>query len=388
MTPVKILCVDDEPQVIEGLSLHLRREYAVTPAHSGAEGLAALDSQGPFAVVLSDMRMPGMDGASFLAQMRKRAPETVRMLLTGNTDQQTAIAAVNQGQIFRFLSKPCPPDQLRMAFKAATEQHRLITAERVLLEQTLHGSIKMLVDVLSLTNPVSFGRAMRVKNHVSQLCEKLGLKDRWQVEVAAMLSQLGCITLPADTVEKLYYGQALSDQEKELVSRLPQVTEQLLGNIPRLEVVRGILIKSAKQYHRGTSTQEDPELQLIERCGQMLKVVLDYDALDAQGNSAVLAFDILRGRTECYDSGVLEAFAAIRCNGDQKEEIRALPVSAIREGMVLVEDLKMANGTLLAARGYEVTPSFVERARHFRPGYVKGPIRVIVRGGNPAEIGK
>jgi response regulator RpfG family c-di-GMP phosphodiesterase len=373
------MCVDDEPHVIEGLSLHLRREYSVTAAHSGAEGLAALRDKGPFVVVLSDMRMPGMNGASFLAQVREQAPDTVRLLLTGNTDLQTAIAAVNDGQIFRFLTKPCPPDQLRLAFKAATEQHRLITSERVLLEQTLHGSIKTLVDVLSLTNPVSFGRAMRVKKHVSDLAEKLGLTERWQVEVAAMLSQLGCITLPTETVEKLYYGQPLSEHEKEMVSCLPNVTEQLLGNIPRLEVVRGILAKSAKPYRRIGTSPEDPEKLLIERGANILKVVLDFDALDAQGNPAERAIDTLRGRSECYDSETLEAFAAIRGSSVQKEEVREMPISAIREGMILAEDLKMSNGTLLAARGYEVTASFVERARHFRPGFVKGPVRVIVR---------
>ena len=379
MNLVKILCVDDEPQVIDGLSLHLRREYAVTAAHSGPEGLVALGEKGPFAVVLSDMRMPGMDGASFLAQVREQSPDTVRMLLTGNTDQQTAVAAVNDGQIFRFLSKPCPPDQLRSAFKAATEQHRLITAERVLLEQTLHGSIKTLVDVLSLTNPSSFGRAMRVKKHVSELAEKLQLTERWQVEVAAMLSQLACITLPTETVEKLYYGQPLSDEEKESVSRLPRVTEQLLSNIPRLEAVRGILAKSAKQYLRSGATREGPEKHIIDCGAHILRVVLDFDALEAQGNSAVLAIDTMRGRTQCYDAVTLEAFANIRCSGVQKDEVRELPLTAIREGMVLADDLKMSNGTLLAARGYEVTTSFVERARHFRAGTVKGLVRVIVR---------
>lgn len=382
MSLVKILCVDDESHIIEGLSLHLRREYVVTAAHSGIEGLAALKDKGPFAVVLSDMRMPGMDGASFLAKVREQAPDTVRMLLTGNTDQQTAIAAVNDGQIFRFLTKPCPPDQLRLAFKAAAEQHRLITAERVLLEQTLHGSIKTLVDVLSLTNPLSFGRAMRVKQHVSELADKLGLTERWQVEVAAMLSQLACITLPPETVEKLYYGQPLSEPEKETVNRLPHVTEQLLGNIPRLEAVRAMLAKAAKQYHHNDAPAEDGEKLLIARGAHMLKVVLDFDALETQGNPTELAIDTLRGRSQNYDAVTLEAFAAIRCGGAPKDDVRELPLTAVREGMVLAEDLKMSNGTLLAARGYEVTTSFVERARHFRPGTVKGPVRVIVRGGS------
>jgi response regulator RpfG family c-di-GMP phosphodiesterase len=378
MTLTNILCVDDEPQVIEGISLHLRREYAVTAAHSGPEGLEALKDKGPFAVVLSDMRMPGMDGATFLAQVRVLAPDTVRMLLTGNTDQQTAISAINDGQIFRFLTKPCPPDTLRMAFKAATEQHRLITAERVLLEQTLHGCIKTLVDVLSLTNPVSFGRAMRVKKHVGALAEKLDLSERWQVEVAAMLSQLACITLPAETVEKLCNGQPLSDSEKETVARMPQVTEQLLANIPRLEVVRAILAKAAKQYLRSSPTPDGPDKLVIDQGAHILKVVMDFDALEEQGNPVPLVVDILRSRPESYDTETVDAFAAMRSSGAQKDEVRVLQISGIREGMILAEDLKMANGTLIAPRGYEVTTSFVERARNFRPGYVKGPIRVIV----------
>jgi len=381
MTLVKILCVDDEPHIIEGLSLHLRREYAVTPAHSGAEGLAALKNKGPFAVVLSDMRMPGMDGAAFLAQVRLQAPDTVRMLLTGNTDQQTAASAVNDGQIFRFLTKPCPPDMLRAAFKAATEQHRLLTAERELLEQTLHGSIKTLVDVLSLTNPMSFGRAMRVKRHVSDMVEKLGLPERWQVEVAAMLSQLACITLPLETVEKLHFGQPLADNEKETVARLPTITEHLLANIPRLEVVRAILGKAAEAFQPNDSAPEGSEKRLIARGAQMLKVALDFDALETQGNSSEFAIDTLRGRSPGYDPETLEAFARLRRSGRQKDEVRELPIAAVREGMVLAQDLKSTNGTLLAARGYEVTTSFVERARHFRMGYVKGPVRVIVRGG-------
>jgi len=380
MNLVKILCVDDEPQIIAGLSLHLRREYLITAAYSGTEGLAAISDHGPFAVVLSDMQMPGMNGASFLARVRELAPDTVRLLLTGHADVNSAIAAVNEGQIFRFLTKPCPPDQIRLALKAATEQHRLVTSERVLLEQTLHGCIKTLVDVLSLASPMSFGRAMRIKKHVSDLADALGLLERWQVEVAAMLSQLSCITLPTETVEKVYYGRTLDDGEKESVNRLPLVTEQLLGNIPRLEVVRGILSKAAKPLGHGELLADDANKQLIARGAQILRIVLDFDALEIQGNTAELAMDTLRSRSPGYDIETLEAFAAIRSIGAQKEEIRELPIASIRDGMILAEDLKTSNGTLLATTGYEITSSFVERARHFRLGFVKGSVRVIVRG--------
>jgi response regulator RpfG family c-di-GMP phosphodiesterase len=386
MSPVKVLCVDDEPHLIEGLAVNLRRKYEVTPALSGAEGLKTLQEKGPFAIVLLDMRMPGMDGATFLARVRQAAPDTIRMLLTGHADVQAAIAAVNQGRIFRFLTKPCPPDELRQVFGAAAEQHRLVTAERVLLEQTLHGSIKTLVDALSLTNPFSFGRAMRVKQHVSDLAEKLGLRERWHVEVAAMLSQLGCITLPTETVENLYYGRSLSEPEQKMVSRLSVVTEQLLANIPRLEIVRGILATYVKPYRRGGAIQGGSEKQLIERGAQMLRIAIDYDAIEAQGNPMALPLDTMRGRADCYDPLILQAFAAIRGGNVVQDEIRELPVSAIREGMVFAEDVKMSSGALLAARGYEVMASFVERAWNFRAGYIKEPIRVIVRGAGPARV--
>ena len=383
MSLTKVLCVDDEPQVIDGLAVHLRREYTVTAAHSGAEGLDKLKAGGPFAVVLSDMRMPGMDGATFLAEVRTLAPETVRMLLTGNTDQQTAIAAVNEGQIFRFLSKPCPPEKLRAAFKAAAEQHRLIMAERVLLEQTLHGSIQALVNVLSLTNPVSFGRAMRIKKHVSDLVDQVGLNDRWQAEVAAMLSQIAHVTLPPETAEKLYYGQPLSDEEKEMAARLPKITEQLLGHIPRMEGVREILAKAGRTYVFGEAAGDTPEKRNILRAAQILKIASDYDALETQGASAELAMDTLRGRSPGYAPEILEAFAVARNSRLQKAEVRELPVTAIREGMILAEDIRLSNGTLIASRGYEVTASFVERAQHFRAGHIKKLIRVVVRAGAP-----
>src|SRR5438128_895627 len=150
----RILCVDDEPAILAGLSLILGRRNDVVTALGGAAGLEEIEKNPAPWIVLSDMRMPGMDGATFLGQVRKRAPDTIRILLTGQSDIASCIAAVNHGQIFRFLSKPCPPDVLFATLESAVEQYRLITSERVLLEQTLRGSIKSLIDILSLANPL------------------------------------------------------------------------------------------------------------------------------------------------------------------------------------------------------------------------------------------
>src|SRR5262249_12720075 len=140
-----------------------------------------------------------------------------------------------------FLTKPCPPPSLLGAFRAAVEQNRLLSAERVLLEQTLHGSIRTLMDVLSLTQPLAFGRASRLRRHVGALAQQLALESAWQIEVAAMLSQIGYVTLAPETVSRLHHGEALTDDERQRLARMPQIVEGLIGNIPRLEGVRAIV---------------------------------------------------------------------------------------------------------------------------------------------------
>jgi CheY-like chemotaxis protein len=374
----RILCVDDEPNVLEGLALHLGRRFDMATAASGPEALALLDRLGPTDVIISDMRMPGMDGATFLSKARHLFPDTVRMLLTGQADLASAISAVNQGQIFRFLTKPCAPADMLAAVTAAVEQHRLITSERILLEQTLHGSIKALTDVLALTHPTSFGRAMRIKQNVTEMLDAAGATDRWQVEVAAMLSQLGSVALPPDVSEKVYFGRDLSPPEQAMVARVPLLTEQLLSNIPRLEAVRHILSSLDRPLGRDAGAT-DAERQLIARGAHLLRIAIDYDVLDVKGSSPSVAFAVLRGRVGRYDAGLLELFAEARGEGASRDEIHDLGLAQLISGMIVAQDVMMTSGALLVARGYELTGSLLERLRNFRPGTVCEPIRVIMR---------
>lgn len=380
---LRILCIDDEPQILEGLLLHLRRHYEVSSATSGAEGLALLARHPDIAVVMSDMRMPGMDGATFLAEARQVAPDTVRLLLTGQADIASAISAINNGQIFRFLTKPCPPTTLLAAIAAAVEQHRLVTCERVLLEQTLHGSIKALTDVLSFVNPIAFGRAGRIKQLVSELAEEMGMRERWQVEVSAMLLQLGHITLPAATAENLYHGRALSADEQKLVDRLPALTDGLLGNIPRLETVRDILKTYRDPYRPLAAGQEDARREVVRLGAQLLRIAVDYDALEtADAGSAEAAITAMLQRADTYPAEILKALATVRPPPGAPESLE-VTFPSLRVGMVLAEDVFMHDGVLLISRGYEVTERFLERARNFGPDSVKHSFRVLApaRGG-------
>src|ERR671929_330862 len=167
-----ILLVDDEVAILDGLRRQLRRRFTVHTATGGAEALAFLQSES-VAVVVSDMRMPQMDGATFLARVRELQPDVVRILLTGQTDTQAAITAVNEGQIYRFLTKPCPPEVLLEEIGNAVELNRLLTAEKELMATTLRRTVEALMSTLSLAQPAAFGRAVRITRVVTELAEAL-----------------------------------------------------------------------------------------------------------------------------------------------------------------------------------------------------------------------
>jgi len=374
MEQARILCVDDEPFVLSGLTFHLRRHFQMHCATSGAQGLELMRQEGPFAVVLSDMRMPGMDGAAFLAKAREAAPDTVRMLLTGQADMQSAIAAVNEGQIFRFLTKPCAPELLQASLAEAVRQHRLVTAEKVLLEQTLRGSVRTLTEVLSLSNPTAFGRALRLWSSASAVAKDLGLREVWRLEVATMLSQLGLIILPAETLERHLEGRQLSGQEQAMVARVPVVTEELLAHIPRLEEVRELVAQCHGQAAAPGAAAGDPgELRLA---GQVLRAVADCDELESGGLSTQSALDTLRGRANTYEPRVLESLTRARKLSSQAV-VREIPARALAAGMVLVDDVRTLKGVLIMSRGHVLSASSVERLRNFEPGSIREPLRVL-----------
>jgi response regulator RpfG family c-di-GMP phosphodiesterase len=324
----RILIVDDEALVLDALRRQLRIHFDVTATSEPGEAIKLVVSKGPYAVVVSDLRMPGMDGVALLHCIRKLAPDTVRVLLTGYADVEAAIAAVNEGNIFRFLSKPCPTGTLIRALEASVEQYRLITTERMVLEQTLRGSLKTLTDIL------------------------------------AMLAQIGWVTLPAETTSKLYHGTALSASEQAIVDNLPTVTEQLLANIPRLEPVREILHYQEKHYDGQGPPHERICGDAIPWGGRALKAVSDFDVLESQGYSVEVALDTMRARTGWYDPVMVEAIAKLQGDKPRDATVMQLPLHLVRPGMVFAEDVKTRSGLLLIARGQEVTPSLVERIKN------------------------
>ena len=369
----RILCVDDEPFVLEGLRDTLRRSFDVRTATSGAEGLALLKAEGDaIAIVISDMRMPVMQGDTFLREARTISPSTVRMLLTGQADLDAAISVVNQAQLFRFLTKPCEPDDLMRACAGALAQHRLITAERVLLQQTLRGCVDALAGILALTNPAAFGRGGRVKELVAQLAAAPLIDNLWEAEVAAMLAPIGAVTLPQAVAEKLYSGELLSEDESEMAERVPEVTHKLLAKIPRLEGVLEILDTYRQEIDAGDFAAVDA----MPAGARALRIASDYDELESHGSEPAVAVGTMSSR-RIYDTPMLDALARAVGAGERAPVVAEIPLARLEVGMRLATDVRNVTGGLLVARGQDVTTHMIDRLTNLGADHVHQPITIF-----------
>ena len=361
---IEILLVDDEPQIVEGLKDLLEDRYRVHTATSAEAALEVLRKQRQIAVVLSDMRMPGMDGAALLQRARTVAPDAVRMLLTGYSDINAAIAAVNRGQIFRFLTKPCAPNDLGRAFESAIEQHQLIVGERVLLQQTLLGCLKSLLDVLALVDPVAFGRAQRLERVVRAIALEAGMSPTWPLEAAALLSQLGCLELSDVVRMKLYAGESLDGVETTEVQTAYTNVCGLLASIPRLEPVRDIIA--------GLNGLGGPV------GGQVLRLAMEFDSLEARGVSEADALATLKTWTHRYEARILDA-ASRACRHLPGWGIPSeVSVDDLHSGTLVAEDIRKHNGVLIVPRGVELSRSVIAHIGRFRAELAKATVSVSI----------
>ncbi len=370
----RILFVDDEINILESIARQLRKRFTLKIATSGQEALRILEDEGPFAVIVSDMRMPGMDGVELLSLVKDLYPDTVRMMLTGNADQGTAIEAVNKGQIFKFLNKPCSNAVLVPSLALAQRQYRLITAEKELLDKTLKGSVKVLSELLSLSNPTAFSCGYRIKNIVVELAEHLRVSQVWKYEVAALMSQIGCITLPSDILNKKHANIELNKEETEMYRSHPQVGAGLLAEIPRLESIVGMIAEQLRRYDEFTEEISTDEESILG--AQILRVALDYDFLLFQGKKHSEAVRELVAEKGVYNPEILNVLKNIKLD-DEQVRIVSLKVRDVAIGMVADEDILGKNGVLLTPKGQEITWPVLQGLVNFsRRGGVKEPVRV------------
>jgi len=249
----------------------------------------------------------------------------------------------------------------------------------MLLEETLNASMKVLTDVLSLVNPIAFGRAARIRLYVKHIVEELGLPDAWQFETAAMLSQIGWVTLPMETLEKMYAGEDLSDEEEATLTSHPEVSGRLLANIPRLENVARMIAGQDEPYSSYPAQDDARHRDASAMGGHILKVALGFDQLVSRGQSPEAAVELLHTGPEEFDPQIVATLEGLRVR-TASSRFEALNVEGLDVGMILEQDVRSLKGQLLVTKGQEVTFPVLERLRRWSLGDagVEEPIRVRI----------
>lgn len=384
MAAANVLIVDDDPNILAAYCRGLRKRYKIETAEGGPEGLAAIDAGGPFSVVVSDMQMPGMNGVEFLMQVKDAAPHAVRMMLTGNADQQTAMEAINHGSIFRFVTKPATPEELSEAIDACLAQYRLITAEKELLEKTLAGSVKLLTDVLFSVNTAGTGRTAAVRAWAGALASVLRLQNAWQLNMAAMLASIGEVTLPPDVVARAARGEELTPGERATLDKVPEIGRKLIDNIPRMKAVSDIVHYQAKRFDGGGFPADDVAGEAIPREARILKILQDLHARTGGHAPTEQVLDQMARDAGAYDPDLLRtvkdniATLVEETPGGTGRGVQELTAGALREGDQLAKDAVLTDGQLVLAADHILTEPVIEKLRNLaKLGSLNEPVSVL-----------
>lgn len=374
----RVLCVDDEPYVLEGLQVNLRRHFDVTTAPGGGEALRLIHEGPPFCVILSDMRMPQMNGAKFLSLAKEASPDSTRVLLTGHSDLEAAVQAVNEGGIFAYLSKPCPAGKLLAAFEGAYEQYQIVVAEKEILEETLWGSINVMTQVLELVNEEAFGRTEQLRAIILGIAKKLRLPNVYEFEIAAMVSQIGCVMLPGELLHRVDTRQSVSPEERKLFMDHPKTAQKLLQRIPRLEDIAVMVGNQHRSFGNGDASKLilNDNRRLLG--ANLLRVSLDTARLMYSGLSRDEAIAAMELRPKAYDPRMLKALGAINIDPPPMAKV-SVELEELTEHMILDQDVQTKNGLVVVRRGHDVTEMVRERLERFHKGVgIVGPIRVKI----------
>ena len=322
-------------------------------------------------VIVSDMHMPTESGAEFLGAVQQKHPLTTRIMMTADNDQDVAARAVNEGAIFRFLRKPCKSVELAKSLRDGMEHHRLLSVERELLEETLRGSISLLVDILSDLKPLAFGRSSRVKRMVEQICEKKNFLNAWELKIAATLSQIGCISLSDEVLEAIHNGTKPKAVDEIEFNKHPAFGEKLLQKIPRLEQVSQLV---------GNQLRHFEDLERLFDCVEQRKyaaiiaVCVEFDRLTAGSKNKLTAIEELKALPKRFSKEIVEVIETIV---QEKRVHRTVAINELKVGMILESDVRDDRGSMLIAKGQEISEVVLNHLQR-RAMSIQGGITVCV----------
>ncbi|MFO7736591.1 MAG: response regulator [bacterium] len=346
----KILLIDDEPKVLSGYRRILGMYYDLVTEEDPVAAIQLMKKDSSFSVIISDFRMPKADGNRVLSMARDICPDAVRIMLTGNADLNVAIDAVNNGNIYRFLQKPCSTKLLKKVIDDAIIQNQLITAERDLTEKTLQGSIKILIEILSSISPATFTLVQRARLLGKKICNRINIKRSWEFELAILLSKIGYITLPQEILEKKNENISLTSEEESIFLTHSSIARKLLINIPRLEN-----IAEAIGLQMSISKKDIGEYsKIIRDMARLLHLVLDFMEEDMR-SSKEEAVKMIEKNSDDYDDDMRDALISETMSINKQYIIRKISVKNLKPGMILAAPIYDVNGILLASKSTAVT---------------------------------
>lgn len=366
----KVLFVDDDTNLLQGLRRGLRNDFSVDVSEGAEQGIAKINAGGNYAVIVSDMRMPGMDGVDFLSTLTKKAPDPIRIMLTGNADQETAVDAVNKGHVFKFLNKPCDMELLKSTLHEAASVYNAKKVENDLLNKTLAGAVKVLLDVLEIANPTVFRRACAMRDVAENVARDLGSRKTWEVKIATLLSGVGWLSVPPHVLDKMVQKTDLTEQEKLLVKSQAEVGWELLKDVPRLEGAAEI-IRHQDVFFDGSNGGADhgisgETIPLGARILHVLNAITPFGINAKCDMSVCEALSLDDGR---FDPLVVSAVLTYLREHeearaeDPPEVIEILPARLL-PGDVLDADLTTEDGAMLLAAGQELSAMQIAKLRN------------------------
>jgi ActR/RegA family two-component response regulator len=356
----KILIVNDEKSFLDTIRRNLAHRYELDTAEGGVEGLKALQSKGPYVVIISDLSMPDMNGVKFLSKIIEFSPNTVRLVLTDHGDFDAVIEAVNEGHAYAFLSKPCSIETLIKHVDDALVHYRKGFAEKELLQGTLRGSIKVLVDVLNIVNPDAFHRGERIKRLMMSTVKRLQLRNTPKFELAGMLSQFGLVAVPQDIVDKRFHGKTLTSEENQIYRMHATMATTLISQIPRMNEIVEIIGSQL-------DCNDDIDTSKLSIGAALLNICLEYDDLDSLGVKKDSAMKSLRNKWEHSFPSLFNCFEEIVFSDDGYVP-RTIPLNQMVAGMVLQQDIFDSRNLLIIANGQEISDASLFKLNELNKG--------------------
>lgn len=389
MEPEKVMIVDDEPYILEALRRQLHDQFCVSLINSPVKALEKLKEDGGFAVIVADMNMPQMNGVEFLVKSKAFSPHAVQMMLTGNRDQHVASEAINSAHVFRFLNKPCSSDDLGAALQAAIAQHRLEHAERELLQNTLSGSIKAVVDILHAVDAEAFGEGTRIREEVRQVYQALDEKQSWEDLIASMLVNIGAVIIPPEIQKRLQDADCPEQERLDILAKIANFGADLILQIPRLQGVSRILRYQTKNFDGSGVPSDSLKGDAIPLASRIIRILRDLHSLLDSGSSVETAFRILLGRRGAYDPRILTAAFKVwrgEVNNSSSTESISMPrevgIGELQVGQLLLSDVVTLDNRLLISKGTTLTETMVERVRNYAE-FVGVKLPLMVESGKP-----